>query len=171
MDLNLFINKGFSISQFFPRSFILTDLPEVMPLIEANLEFNRVYYKEKSLTSSYMENIFSNYKCESYIWGDSIPNNSLISKDIIDLIIASDIVYFPEVYDDLIATIRHFFLQNEHPPVMILAHRHRNPDDYKFFGKLRQVSFISIHQLELNHLTYDACSSDVKLFQITSSRN
>jgi hypothetical protein len=98
-----------------------------------------------------------------------------------DIIIASDVVYYPEGYqplvDSLSSLLQHYTLAGDADgrtvkPLLILAHRKRHPDDSIFFDLLTAVPNI---QIDLVPFTSSATSAsegelgsfaDVKLFHV-----
>jgi hypothetical protein len=78
-----------------------------------------------------------------YSWGDELPNE--ISE--VDLIIASDVVYSPECYRPLYESISLLLKKNTNSRC-ILAHRHRHPEDAKFFSMIESDSELEIVELD-----------------------
>jgi len=75
-----------------PFTLILTDLPDVLPLLNRNVSNN---------THANTDHIV----VEPLGWGNSVHSECINSKYKIDLVIASDLVYFPELFDPLIKTL------------------------------------------------------------------
>ena len=105
-----------------PSSVILTDIEEVVPLIAANIKLNSILNcrNNTSILSS----------C-THMWGDSFLPHELRKCE---LIIGSDIIYDPIGYSPLVASIRNIMdgsSSSQRHLIAIIAHRHRNPDDYK----------------------------------------
>jgi hypothetical protein len=97
----------------------------------------------------------------------------------VDLIVMSDVVYAPEFYSPLIAsllelcssasthddTIPNSSTTGTHPPdgsrtVVLMAHRQRNPDDYKFFLEVAQ--YFNVRVLSGPRLNYRHKSPGVR---------
>lgn len=96
----------------------------------------------------------------------SVKRSSMVHRDIsictenFDIIIASDVVYYPAGYQPLVDSValllRHYSYINEQEggavkivkPMLILAHRNRHPDDYLFFDLLAAVPNISIERID-----------------------
>mmetsp|Transcript_9045 Transcript_9045/g.11773 ORF Transcript_9045/g.11773 Transcript_9045/m.11773 type:complete len:570 (-) Transcript_9045:1176-2885(-) len=94
---------------------IVTDLAPVLPLIEKNVMLNR-----DSLSNS---QVLVNECC----WGVTKSDWSTV-----DMVIMSDTVYDPQGYVPLITTLKEICAVN---PLCCIywSHRHRNPEDYRFF--------------------------------------
>ena len=95
---------------------MLTDIEDVVPLLEANIELNHV----QDVTAVALD------------WFQDVP--SAILDESFDLILASDVVYDPELHAPLLKTLGVLL---DRVPVCLLAHRRRNPHDADFFGALR----------------------------------
>ncbi|CAG8539499.1 2764_t:CDS:2 [Paraglomus occultum] len=75
-----------------PFTLILTDLPDVLPLLNRNVSNNSRANTDHIIVAP-LE------------WGNSAHSECINSKHRIDLVIASDLVYFPELFDPLIKTL------------------------------------------------------------------
>ena len=124
---------GLGIGVLKPNSMILTDLPEIVPLLEANIALNKVLLNSKTG--------YDNYCAVAHTWGEPLVDCLLRC----DTIIASDVVYDPIGYEPLIKTLcdmlkvsvrnsineLHDDQASIEYPVCVLAHRHRNPENHR----------------------------------------
>jgi hypothetical protein len=135
-----------------PKKIILTDVGDVVPLLQANIALNEVMCSYSGVRD---ENLFKSYTAMPHFWGDSVEslNSAVISctADVTTspygglLVVASDVVYDPAGYRPLVTSIsallhHHQTLYSEmdgntrmhcQPPLMVLTHRHRNPENKK----------------------------------------
>ena len=194
-----------------PASVVLTDMPEVVPLINANILLNSVVMGDAAC----QQVLLHSYKAKAYSWGGTLDLDEVctaISGDLkcerdsgppesssnggekrsavykvpyFDTILASDVVYYPEGYAPLLATLCDLLgatdTQNvdhnikttgeKSAPVCILAHRHRHPEDKNFFDALYAVP--ELHTEKLDFKVQNSGGSkvhalqDVVLFKIT----
>ena len=199
---------GISLCALEPLNVTLTDMVEVVPLISANVLLNSLLVQDPYIQAVLRER----YRAEEYTWGevlggrststtacingiDTKEANSDISSSsynhpYFDVILASDVVYYPEGYAPLIATLCDLLCATDPAatatgsvssgaepscvasPVCILAHRHRHPEDKKFFDALyaapqlqvKRLEFQAEHQGEASSVT---ALNDVILFEIT----
>ena len=107
---------GIGARLFGASRVVLTDIEDVVPLLAANIELNHV----ESVTAVALD------------WFQAVP--SAILEESFDLILASDVVYDPELHAPLLKTLGVLL---DRIPVCLLAHRRRNPHDADFFGALR----------------------------------
>ena len=151
---------GIALSCLDPVSVVLSDLPIVLDLLEANIELNKhklCRYAEAAETigsdfSSDREPLNQNgspfYCVVGYKWGDSSYCSSIAKRVEVgaahdpsdssilplfkecEVAIASDVVYDPIGYYPLYKTISDFLLSGNDKYV-VMAHRHRNPEDEK----------------------------------------
>ena len=70
---------------------------------------------------------------EPLFWGDDEAHARL--KPPFDVILLADVVYEPEGYSPLIASMKAL---SSAETVTLMAYRHRHPDDHKFFTELDQ---------------------------------
>jgi len=127
----------------------LTDLEEICPLVGTNIQLNIV--SEKIAPRK--------IKCLSLPWGQHLSEEYLPSFDS-QIILMSDVVYDPELYQPLISTLENICSTKTK---IYMAHRHRNPEDWKFFASLEKI--FSVLQIELSK-NQQQISPDVKLFLI-----
>ncbi|KAG0016885.1 hypothetical protein BGZ81_011010 [Podila clonocystis] len=97
---------------------ILTDLEEVVPLLERNVQDN--LYKPSSSTTTAQGTTATTQetdtpslssrcalvKVEALAWGNSAHSEALLAQGPVDFVVASDLVYFPELYPPLLSTLR-----------------------------------------------------------------
>jgi hypothetical protein len=195
-----------------PASVVLTDMPEVVPLINANILLNSVVMGDAAC----QQVLLHSYKAKAYSWGGTLNLDEVYTSETrelkcegisgpsessynggesrsatykvpyFDTILASDVVYYPEGYAPLLATLcdllgatdtlnvdnNHFKTAEEKSaPVCILAHRHRHPEDKNFFDALYAVP--ELHTEKLDFKVQNSGGSevhalqDVVLFKIT----
>lgn len=123
---------------------ILTDLPEVIPLIDSNIDLNRkLLSEEKCRKQLETESHQLQYRAMSHIWGSHLSSPEPLDLDsshiqLCQTIIASDVVYDPVGYEPLVTSLvslldRQQLIGNScsdiPDKICILAHRHRHPDD------------------------------------------
>jgi predicted nicotinamide N-methyase len=142
----------------------MTDLQSVVSLMDANIELNKVLLRNHS-------NCCQNIRTTALEWGVSIES-SKYAEDILkcDLVVASDVVYYPEGYAPLLNTIISLIVaQSDRNITMILAHRHRHPQDGEFFESLHAQSLLNVTIIpwksDLGFISGGSLS-DVKLLKI-----
>jgi hypothetical protein len=133
---------------------VLTDINEVVPLLSMNLQLNQLL--QGGSTSKIIQD---KYKCVEYLWGTIMTLDSSDLNNCFRLfsdclfMIASDVIYYPEGYRPLIETLEWWFnlpLPSdtcESDRILILAHRHRHPEDGKFFEMVKESSIISMIEI------------------------
>lgn len=164
---------GLSLSYLQPSRVVLSDLPEVADLARANLCLNRLLQCDSAVLKCFIER----YTAVGYIWGsESTLFNGNIDLLDCDVIIASDVVYYPEGYEPLFNTIKHLLTTGSGCTIktFVLAHRHRHPEDSIFFAMLKNCSDILVTELnwkdEQDSDDNDAkVCQDVRLFSIRQS--
>jgi hypothetical protein len=174
-----------------PRSVVLTDMPEVVSLISANVLMNSVLVPDPHIRSVLRDR----YCAAAYAWGEILimpqakkgadPGNAAVSSHpYFDLILASDVVYYPEGYAPLITTLCDLLTAQDPEvvdisaeacggdgPLCILAHRHRHPEDKNFFNALYAAPQLQVRKLEFQADHAGQAGSvqalnDVMLFEI-----
>lgn len=141
-----------------PLQVILTDMMEVVPLLQVNISLNQVMHGGG-------RNIYQSYMALKHSWGDSVDDlNAAVASSSSSssfsacsyrglLLVASDVVYDPAGYRPLVTSIAALLLHHQalylhqetrrkerpeensssvQPPLMVLAHRHRNPENMKW---------------------------------------
>lgn len=71
---------------------IITDVTEVVPHMQKNIDINDFA----------IDNITTNITANSLVWGEEITNPEFFNQD---YILASDVIYYEELYDILIQTL------------------------------------------------------------------
>lgn len=161
----------------------MTDLGEAVHLMECNIKLNGLI--EANLHSKDL--LIESYTGCELAWGTSVDvlkeNSKLKLFDSnsfqYDLIIASDIVYYPEGYEPLVNSIRDLLemsLNNSlsaSPQTSIhfyMAHRHRHPDDPKFFRLLSEIPYIIVNEIdwkpEISTENEITSMQDIRIFDI-----
>ena len=155
----LIIITGIGLSVLNPASVVLTDMLEVVPLIQANIQLNG--YTSDSVDVRHC--LSACYSAETLFWGEQ-PSHKVLSCN---LIVASDVVYDPIGYepliDSVVSILRHSTINvdtlvtenllqstrtssstssnedgssssssSRNDSLCILAHRHRHPEDAKY---------------------------------------
>lgn len=107
----------------------LTHRQGVVPLIDANIRLNKRLHPELA-------------SCEllgrAYPWGTDTPISDLTSEPL-DMLVMSDVVYDPQFYEPLVASLSNLVTSSD--ILCIMAHRHRHPEDHKFFDLLQRAGF------------------------------
>ncbi|KAF8970264.1 hypothetical protein BGZ46_010538 [Entomortierella lignicola] len=85
---------------------VLTDLEEVVPLLEKNVQNNLPQNTTHINNNTDQNSPCSNVHVAPLAWGNSSHAESILSKGRVDYIVASDLVYFPELYPALLQTLR-----------------------------------------------------------------
>ncbi|KAI9249652.1 putative methyltransferase-domain-containing protein [Sporodiniella umbellata] len=80
-----------------PCQVYITDLEQVVPLIQENVE---IHYGEQQKDPNAAEIIVDRLH-----WGNSQDSQRLLSQGPFDLVVISDCVYFPELFDMLLSTL------------------------------------------------------------------
>ncbi|KAG0326790.1 hypothetical protein BGZ99_008993 [Dissophora globulifera] len=95
---------------------VLTDLEEVVPLLKKNVQVSSARYKEfngdisdltvSTASTTAVQQPSAILKIEPLAWGNSSHSNAIISQGKVDYVVASDVTYFPELYPQLLQTLR-----------------------------------------------------------------
>ncbi|KAF9320636.1 hypothetical protein BG003_005385 [Podila horticola] len=90
---------------------ILTDLEEVVPLLERNVQDNLYKLSPSTTTAQDTDTPSLASRCalvkvEALAWGNSAHSEALLAQGPVDFVVASDLVYFPELYPPLLSTLR-----------------------------------------------------------------
>ena len=146
------------------KIFVLNFLAEVVPLLQANISLNDCGAK-----------VFAH----RLAWGSDEDLSRLVEEDLTGTgqdrltVVASDVVYAPEGYEPLASSIRKLLSLKVQTPndggiVMIMAHRHRNPDDGQFFQLLAEsspeVRVVNMEYSRRTSVTHNC--DDVKIFKL-----
>lgn len=108
-----------------PAAMMLTDIAEVVPLLQANIRLNGV------MIDSAICDVYAACELE---WGTELTSLDAIMRESPEVIVASDVVYEPEGYFPLLHTLEELLARRTirgQYPVFYMAHRHRNPEDYR----------------------------------------
>ena len=108
-----------------PAAMMLTDIAEVVPLLQANIRLSGVMIDRA---------IGSVYSACALEWGNELAGLHAMARELPEIIIASDVVYDPEGYLPLLHTLEELLARRTvggRYPVFYMAHRHRNPEDYR----------------------------------------
>jgi hypothetical protein len=155
---------------------LLTDVPAVVPLLTANILLNQLLSAPSSVSPA--------YDAVTHLWGtpiDALTSAAAAGPDGLSrpaIVIASDVVYDPAGFQPLLTTIQSLLLAQGPAPLVwadrvILAHRHRNPEDHQFFALVSSAeSGLTITETNLDHIFAryedgDVSLRDMKIFEIT----
>lgn len=196
---------GLALGALAPASLYLTDLAEVVPLLEDNVELNMLM-RTRVLTGARDEDKDKDTESTAPVipivslalpWGmpltevvtshtsslnitssDSSSGNSfggsvtLANLAAVDTIVASDVIYDPLYYEPLRDTLHHLLMLPSTcggaERVCVLAHRHRHPEDHKFFDMMAASAELYMRQIPYEYSTMhgDTLLKDVKIFHI-----
>ena len=200
---------GISLCSLQPARVLLTDMPDVVPLISANILLNSVMAmqlqqgqlvrQQQQLGKERSASLRERYRAAAYSWGTALEVAEAAEESppgpkhcpqspYFDVVLASDVVYYPEGYQPLIATLCDLLLATDDScgaqqeqasttlsesasapplanvpvpvPVCILAHRHRHPEDVNFFAALRAVDRLQVQQLDFKVRNSSSLQSD-----------
>lgn len=129
---------------------VITDLPQMIPLIEDNLVLN-----------GFQEDLEGKILAVELCWGQELPDK--IQKDIpFDLILISDCVYLEACFDPLLQTLRQLMTEST---LCLMSYKKRRRAEKIFFIKLRkEFSFREV----TDHPHYDQYKRGrLYLFEIT----
>lgn len=167
---------GIALSTLKPLKITLSDIEEVVPLIKTNVIINK-----KIVNDPYLQDAISRIEAIDHSWGTAIANRvedaeNRLMRLKFGVIVASDVVYYPEGYQPLIESLKQLLVpQIDQPteeyqrPVAIIAHRHRHPEDRSFFNMLEAVPNIVIEKFDSNScpgIYTDKSLQDVMIFVI-----
>ncbi|XBJ00382.1 protein N-lysine methyltransferase METTL21A-like [Triticum dicoccoides] len=126
---------GLALAAALPAHTVLSDLPAALP----NLRHNA------SLNAPLLDSRGGSVSVVPLPWGDAAAMGAVVAPapaSRFDLVVASDVVYYEELVDPLIETLR-FFVKGD--VVFLMAHMRRwKRTDKKFFGKARKVFDIEV---------------------------
>ena len=113
---------GIGAAQLGCRKVVVSDLPEVLPQMEANVQLNA---RSGRLAGC---EVAAKVCC----WGDAAQAPAGA-----DLLLFADCIYDPDFYDALLATLLCATAGAAAATTRVLwGHRHRNPEDHKFFVQM-----------------------------------
>uniref|UniRef100_H3GUJ2 Uncharacterized protein n=1 Tax=Phytophthora ramorum TaxID=164328 RepID=H3GUJ2_PHYRM len=111
----------------------LTDMQEVIPLLEYNIRLNFHESSEaRPSESSVKGDVAVLPVARPHLWGE--PPRDLPPQP--DVLVLSDVVYDPEGYAPLVASLKALAATPE--TLVLMAHRSRNPMEHQFFDLLSQ---------------------------------
>lgn len=162
-----------ALSRLQPAMVVCTDLEEVVPLIKVNVELNAAW--SPSLRSV----LRNDYFVQPLSWGGELLPPAVGGADVrsCEVIIASDVVYYPEGYEPLLTTLESLLCLPSDAGLSkccILAHRHRHPEDHRFFSMLFASLVLQVDELMWRETLFNAAVStsqalqDVRLFRISA---
>ncbi|POM70174.1 Hypothetical protein PHPALM_13431, partial [Phytophthora palmivora] len=113
----------------------LTDMKEVIPLLEYNirLNFSEETTADNTLQSSVKGGAVALPVAREHLWGEP-PHDLPVQPDVLVL---SDVVYDPEGYAPLVSSLEALAASPE--TLVLMAHRSRNPMEHQFFELLSQT--------------------------------
>lgn len=147
-----------------PQGVTLTDMKEVVPLITANVLLNSIVVNDPAVQTM----LRYRYHAAAYCWGGAADLETAADQKVpyFDVILASDVVYYPEGYEPLLATLCDLLCAQDcragatAGPVCILAHRHRHPEDSKFFNALFASPVLCARRLDFQAQQKQAAAGD-----------
>lgn len=159
---------------------MLTDIPAVVPLLKANILLNQLL-SHTSTNSALPPPI---YDAVTHVWGtplDPLITTPPTAPSQPSLVVASDVVYDPAGFQPLLTTLQSLLIpslstgQGREPyaDLVIMAHRHRNPEDHHFFTMVSsEESGLRIQEINLDHIFAkyhqgDNSLRDVQIYHIT----
>ncbi|KAE9032059.1 hypothetical protein PR003_g9634 [Phytophthora rubi] len=151
----------------------LTDIQEVIPLLEYNIRLNFLQQSEGDEPTKYPAKggVAAVPVAREHLWGE--PPRDLPSQP--DVLVLSDVVYDPEGYAPLVSSLE---VLSTTETLVLMAHRSRNPMEHQFFELLsRRFSCVQIDWLSSEKSTPKASPAggppsaeqalqDVKIFEI-----
>ena len=156
---------------------ILTDLEEVVPLMEKNVaqhlpnnnnnNNNKQARADKvapvaTSASAVAVSTDASGQCahvlvEPLAWGNSDHATKILAAGKIEYIIASDLVYFPELYPPLLATLREITVVGE--TKVIFGYRERAPwketPFWEEFGRYFEIKVVRIEKHKVKNVEHD----------------
>lgn len=155
------------LSYLNPASVVCTDLEEVVPLISMNFALNA------QLNHDVRDTIQGSYHAVPYSWGLQQESDKELLHDF-DTIVASDVIYYPEGYEPLLQSLESLLAQpssssSTAKKTCLLAHRHRHPEDPRFFAMLGSSIHLVVEEIDWkqeNSSIRGNALQDVRLFSI-----
>jgi predicted nicotinamide N-methyase len=156
---------GSMLCKFFNfQSLIVSDFEES---VNENLQFNI------NLNSIQSKNV----KVLSIDWFECLNNPSILSKINVDVVIASDVIYSPDLIDPLLNVLHCLCLQN--PSLyIVIANAKRNPETFESFiskcpSYLLKIQYMDSPKIQAfnwkSNITQNGCS--LVLFSLKFSTN
>ncbi|KAG0204543.1 hypothetical protein BGX28_003549 [Mortierella sp. GBA30] len=123
---------------------ILTDLEEVVPLMEKNVQEN---LSSQSTDPPYSGQC-ATVKVEPLAWGNSEHAQRILGDGGVDFVVASDLVYFPELYPPLLQTLREITKAGETKVVFGYKERAlwKESPFWEEFGRYFEVEVVRIER-------------------------
>ena len=124
----------------------ITDVDDVCKLIDVNIRLNGLAEKTATGNGNHGDGtgVELHTVATPLVWSDPPPRSMPSRVMSVDTVLLSDVVYDPELYVPLVATLSELV----HPPSpgvipidVILAWRHRNPEDFRFWAALEAAGF------------------------------
>lgn len=126
---------GLALAAALPARTVLSDLPDALPNLRHNVELNEHLLGSAGGAASVVP----------LRWGDASAMADVAvaqTASPFDLVVASDVVYYEELVDPLIETLR-FFVKGE--VAFVMAHMRRwKRTDKKFFGRARKLFDVEV---------------------------
>ena len=124
---------GLSCALLGASSVVVTDMADVVPLLALNAALNAQLLQDIGRPAG---DDSARVTAAEMLWGSAAD---VEAHDAFELVVASDVVYDPAGYEPLLQTLNMLCdrIDPAAPPLLIvLAHRHRHPEDWRFFDKL-----------------------------------
>jgi hypothetical protein len=169
------LSLGLSLAFLSAKKIVLTDLSDVVSLLTHNIQLNQFLQTNAFIQPILKERTFA----REYFWGSPLEENNILFQEFQEssLLIASDVIYDPMGYQPLLDSLEWWLslplAAKTRKRKCILAHRHRHPEDGKFFSLISQSTIIEMNEIprDTNDLSSSSSSSqsslqDVLLFEI-----
>lgn len=137
---------------------LLTDLPNVMALLEQNIALNKSAVQVGGGT----------VQCCELIWGVTLVSSLGQGWACPDLVVAADVVYHRELFDPLLISLRSLGSKAN-----LLAHVRRWKSDAVFFKQLRKYFAVTDITTEMQpgaHLLSSHTRGASRLFRLTGKQ-
>ena len=150
------------------KDVLITDIEEVCQLIDVNIQLN-------GLSEERGMGLGSSTLSLPLVWDDPPAFKTSPRISAVDTVVLSDVVYDPELYVPLVATLSELVQPASSPGIknvdVLLAWRHRNPDDFRFWVALAAAGFtyaeiaLEVLRAECGQSLCGACV-DIRIFRI-----
>ncbi|KAF9168908.1 hypothetical protein BGX20_011056 [Mortierella sp. AD010] len=121
---------------------ILTDLEKIVPFMEKNVA---KHLPNNSSTTRQCAHVL----VEPLVWGNSEHATTLLSAGKMDYIVASDLVYFPELYPPLLQTLKEVTVAGE--TKVLFGYKERAPwketPFWEEFGRFFEIEVVRIEKM------------------------